>query len=1294
MTSIYNFNLTNGTSLTTVRALEGNGTGNQSVPRQILDISFDSSTPHITVADDVTARFINGFSFDIIGSSPYDGTYTVSGAPTVETLLDGKIVTHIPLATPPTVTGYIIKDVVTGVSGSWVIAGPSNGNIQFYPTSVFTVSGNSLPAANGTYTIASSNTGTQFSVSSVVTGLSGRFIITGDHTKFFSPTATFNAVNTGGYDQIYPIASVALVTGNTEVTVTGTIPVGTTINVNTILKLTTPNTVIVISGTVPAGAGTNGTAIPAAPIIVDFAKSTPILITPTTPHNYLVTFKVRGDQHLKFTTQTSFFPHNVLYNGTPYANAFVVQSSSYTALTDTTNIIVAIVDDHVATPVITISDTHGYQIVNFSALTAGTDATNLVALTTYTATITVDGVAKPISILGSTAATFADLILALDTQLGGDALATLDIPNKQIHITSTSTGTLSTIAITPDTLFAAPLANFTTISTAVTGTNLSWLVFPVPAVPYGFIRYVVTPVSTSLQLVGPGSPGFNSTTTWGQSFQNNVIHLTENFANTTAPVSPLVGQLWYNPTIPNLSVYEITPTVGWNSIVSIIWPVQGYIDMNNHPIARLTDAVTTYPYVASLTGVGNNDQEALNLRTGDDLYIAKTGGSSATASVRSGTMTGSLNMNGVSPGGASAIGINVNSAPISMYSSSDLLFKTGGTGNLTFEATTTGNITILGSGNVVVTNGNVTVGSGTEKVVIQNNPGLAPTITFTTATTNNAVINLANNKIVNLYTPTDALDAANKAYVDSLVNGIIWIQPVKDPNLFDDSLSAPPTITPGDSTIAYHKTYIVKSPGSGLWVGLDNRAVVYDPQQTAWIDILGRNVQVGDRFGVFCEPYENDPLVSLPAGGLLNKAGKIVTIATTTPSLTYTDYTPIEPDAFSVTGANPTINALTNSYDRSPHFGHSYTFRGTWGTGAFGVGYKWIEFSGPQMLVDGAGLQYTGNILNVGTGFGITVNADTVQVNQTDLNGVYLRRDGTLPMLGNLDLNTTYKIINLASPTNPNDAVNKTFADTTYVALAGSNMNTTANITFSGGGEILGLPATPTVGGAATSKTYVDNQLALKLALAGGSMNTAANITLSGGGEILGLPATPSVGGAATSRTYVDAQLALKPNDTLVVHLAGTETITGAKTFTSTVDISGAVSITGGVNITLSGGTGELLGLPATPSGNTAATSKLYVDTQLVPKATDTLVVHLAGIEIITGAKTFSAATVINNSLIVAANGSFTNLSATTTGFSVLGTAVGAGGAYTVSLTAGQNTAGVGGLSSLIGSWFNNWWSN
>lgn len=1262
----YDFTLTDGTNLTTVYALEGNGPDNLSTPRQILDINFDTALPFIVVDGDVTHRFINAFDFTIMGGSSYDGTYKVAGTSTTVTYPTGRTVTHIPLIAPPIPAGFSIIEATSGLGGSLVITGPVNGSKIFY--SNFTVSGNPLSAANGNYTVNSVFTGNEFKVDSITVGNNGTFFVSGDQRSFIRPNANIRVNNVE-----YTVTSISYNVGNTEVTVLN-IPVETIVNTNTFLSVTIPNTKIVVNEIIPTGTGAGGTAQPAAPTVIKFTTLSPVVVTPTTAHNYKILFRVQGDQTTKFTPQSSFYPVNVSYNNAPYATAFVVTSSSHITTNDTTEVVVDITDDSPITPVIHTNDTRGYQDINFVSFATGADATGLVPATTYTSTITVDGTPISISVLGSSAQTVNELITQINTGLEALAIVRLDIPNKKLTITSATTGPTSTIDITAGTLFHSPLINFVNIGTAVTGSMKSWILYPVPVIPYGSVQYTVPTVDTSLQLLGPGSPNYNSITSWGKLLQNNDIHLLENFNKSTAPISPIAGQLWFDPIVPRMSTYD---GVVWDSLVSTVWPVQDYIDMNSHKIVGVADANTALPYVVSSTTKGNNDQEAMNLRTSDLMYIAKTGGNSATPSVRSGTMTGSLNMNGVSPGGASAIGINVNSAPISQYGTSTLDFKTGGTGGINFEANTSGNINIQGTGNVVVMNGNLTVGSGTNKVIIQNNTGAtpAPTITFTTSTTNNSVINLANNKIVNMISPIDPLDAANKAYVDSLVNGIIWLQPVKDPNLFDDSLSAPPTVT-GDSNAQYHRTYIVKSPGTGAWAGLSNRAVVYDSQSAAWVDILGRNVAIGDRFGVFCEPYENDPLTTLPGGGLATKAGKIVTVTAVAP-YTYADYTPTEPDAFSVTGSNPTINALTNSYDKSPHFGHSYTFRGTWGTGGFGIGYKWIEFSGPQMLVDGAGLKYLGNVLNIGTGFGITVNADTVQVNQPDLDTFYLRRDGTVSMLGVLNLNS-FRISDLANPTIATDAVNMQYADGKYVQLAGSTMALNANITFNGG-QILGLPSVPTGATAATSKTYVDNQDNLRLLLAGGNMNTNASVTFSGTGEVLGLPTIPTTIGSATSKSYVDTQLALKSNDTTVVHLAGTETITGAKTFSAATTHSDTINVTTGANINLSGGTGELLGLPATPSGDTAAASKKYVDT----KATDILAVHLAGTETITGAKTFSAATIHNGSVSIAANGVFTNLTASTTGFTVLGTSVSSGGAYAISLTSGQNTAGIGGALSL-----------
>ena len=45
---------------------------------------------------------------------------------------------------------------------------------------------------------------------------------------------------------------------------------------------------------------------------------------------------------------------------------------------------------------------------------------------------------------------------------------------------------------------------------------------------------------TSLNLVGKNFAGY------GQLFAENFVHLLENFSNSSEPLNPLVGQLWYD----------------------------------------------------------------------------------------------------------------------------------------------------------------------------------------------------------------------------------------------------------------------------------------------------------------------------------------------------------------------------------------------------------------------------------------------------------------------------------------------------------------------------------------------------------------------------------------------------------------------------------------------------------------------------------------------------------------------------------------------------------------------------
>lgn len=113
--------------------------------------------------------------------------------------------------------------------------------------------------------------------------------------------------------------------------------------------------------------------------------------------------------------------------------------------------------------------TAGRQDVTITpAFTAGTAATGLANDTTaYTATITVDGVAKSISVVGSSAQTVAGLLTEINADLGASAVASLASGN--IRVTSATTGATSTVAITDVDLFAG-LTGTAVVSAAVAGT--------------------------------------------------------------------------------------------------------------------------------------------------------------------------------------------------------------------------------------------------------------------------------------------------------------------------------------------------------------------------------------------------------------------------------------------------------------------------------------------------------------------------------------------------------------------------------------------------------------------------------------------------------------------------------------------------------------------------------------------------------------------------------------------------------------------------------------------------------
>lgn len=198
-----------------------------------------------------------------------------------------------------------------------------------------------------------------------------------------------------------------------------------------------------------------------------------------------------------------------------------------------------------------------------------------------------------------------------------------------------------------------------------------------------------------------------------------------------------------------------------------------------------------------------------------------------------------------------------------------------------------------------------------------------------------ADLNLNNFKIVSLLECTNGTDAANKAYVDGMVSGVAWNNPLRESNVLADNLSTPPSLGAGDE----EKTWIVGPTATGAWAGLEGHYITWTG--TVWQD--GGAVAIGDQFGITFES-------GTAAGGLVGKGKDVATVTNATPgSYAYTFHVPVAHEARYVN------NELSFS------FSHAYTWNGT----------TWVEFSGPGAIVDGIGLYYTGNTLNIGLGAGV-----------------------------------------------------------------------------------------------------------------------------------------------------------------------------------------------------------------------------------------------------------------------------------------------------------------------------------
>ncbi len=230
---------------------------------------------------------------------------------------------------------------------------------------------------------------------------------------------------------------------------------------------------------------------------------------------------------------------------------------------------------------------------------------------------------------------------------------------------------------------------------------------------------------------------------------------------------------------------------------------------------------------------------------------------------------------------------------------------------------------------------------------------------------------LGSNKITGVAAGTAATDGINKGQLDAVSAGLNWIAPVSVKSyLGTRTIAEVNSLTPtsGDSVVVSDAGTPTEGTSDALAAG-----DITEFNGTDWKKIVtnsGGFPPDGTRALVDTDATLFSPLTDATDDGKVAEWDG----ASLTPSLT----TQTDGDAAMVAG-EASVNENTG-----------YVFDGVVPTGS------WIAFTGTQAVIDGAGLSYTGNILNVGdAGRGVQVNADDLEIDGSEIASTGLEEDGT-----------------------------------------------------------------------------------------------------------------------------------------------------------------------------------------------------------------------------------------------------------------------------------------------------------
>jgi len=557
-------------------------------------------------------------------------------------------------------------------------------------------------------------------------------------------------------------------------------------------------------------------------------------------------------------------------------------------------------------------------------------------------------------------------------------------------------------------------------------------------------------IHTDLTLIG------KNTTSYGVFFNDNFVRLLENFANTSQPNHPLIGQLWFDTAESRLKVYNGTSFTTTNgTIVSPTSPVsisKGdiWIDSTNGQLwfnDGLSNKLAGPSYSTMQGESGLFTKTRLDVNGAEHIIVELKVGSTTLGIFSKDTFIPADSIPGFSTT-AKFLGYQVGTVlTVTSITSGQLGVGQTIFGNIIFANTQiteqltgdTGNV-----GTYAVSNSNI-VGSVQSPVALSSTNDIIK-VGFNTSAYPGIVFNTVVSKAQQLLAADGSLKTAESflsSQENSSTTGTLVIQN-DNPLVLGGYSDFELDINRSTNTIIMQSTVInqnfqinLKSGGATatpIYVNAQDKKVgIFTTTPTAMLDVAG----------------------SVKIQGDLTVQGNVTTVSSTSVSVADKNIVlgnTATPTDTTASGGGITLAGLTSkiiAWDSVTNNGSTNTgywnFTDNINVGSSSLGYY---INGQNVLsltslgstiTSAPGLTSVGILTSVQAG-NLSIVGSTISYTSIQTSGdVKLQPKGT----GSVDVSST-KIINLATPTNGTDATNKSYVDSSIkLAPLGISLNTT-----------------------------------------------------------------------------------------------------------------------------------------------------------------------------------------------------------------------------------------------------------